>query len=51
MLKLLFALLYQRFHFLRKDAGLQLRIERPVADLSDGIVADGLASRRGQRRL
>ncbi|MEO3807064.1 methyltransferase, FxLD system [Nonomuraea sp. B1E8] len=34
----------QRFHFLRKAAGLRLRTERSVADLLDGLVADQLAS-------
>ncbi|MEV5413393.1 methyltransferase, FxLD system [Thermopolyspora sp. NPDC052614] len=34
----------QRFHFLRKDGGLRLRTERPVAGLLDGLVADELAS-------
>jgi protein-L-isoaspartate(D-aspartate) O-methyltransferase len=30
----------QRFHFLRKDAGLRLRTERPVGTLLDRLVAD-----------
>ncbi|WP_200797706.1 methyltransferase, FxLD system [Streptoalloteichus hindustanus] len=34
----------QRFHFLRKDSGLRLRTERPVADLLDKLVAHELAS-------
>ncbi|CAL9360274.1 Protein-L-isoaspartate O-methyltransferase [Streptomyces sp. enrichment culture] len=34
----------QRFHFLRKDGGLRLRTEHPVADLLDRLVADQLAS-------
>ncbi|MCP2257228.1 protein-L-isoaspartate(D-aspartate) O-methyltransferase [Streptoalloteichus tenebrarius] len=37
------ALRNQRFHFLRKDGGLRLRTERPVADLLDQLVADDLA--------
>ncbi|WP_283135436.1 methyltransferase, FxLD system [Rhizohabitans arisaemae] len=34
----------QRFHFLRKDAGLRLRTERSVAALLDDLVAEHLAS-------
>lgn len=34
----------QRFHFLRKDSGLRLRTERPVADLLEGLVADQVIS-------
>ncbi|WUH90316.1 methyltransferase, FxLD system [Streptomyces sp. NBC_00433] len=30
----------QRFHFLRKDAGLRLRTEHPAADLLDRLVSD-----------
>ncbi len=30
----------RRFHFLRKDAGVRLRTEQPVADLLDQLVAD-----------
>lgn len=32
----------RRFHFLRKDAGVRLRTEQPVADLLDQLVADGV---------
>lgn len=38
------ALRDQRFHFLRKDAGLRLRTERSAAGLLDKLVADELAS-------
>ena len=38
------ALSDQRFHFLRKDKGLRLRTERPVADLLDRLVAHELIS-------
>ncbi|WP_371565090.1 methyltransferase, FxLD system [Streptomyces canus] len=34
------ALAGRRFHFLRKDAGVRLRTEQPVADLLDQLVAD-----------
>ncbi|WP_405088645.1 methyltransferase, FxLD system [Microbispora sp. NBC_01389] len=34
----------QRFHYLRKDGGLRLRIKRPAAALLDRLVADQLAS-------
>ncbi|MFI0724362.1 methyltransferase, FxLD system [Streptomyces sp. NPDC021224] len=34
----------QRFHFLRKDAGLRLRTEHPVLDLLEKLVADGQIS-------
>jgi protein-L-isoaspartate(D-aspartate) O-methyltransferase len=30
----------QRFHFLRKDAGIRLRTERPAAAMLDGLVAE-----------
>ncbi|WP_415943456.1 methyltransferase, FxLD system [Streptomyces sp. 067-1] len=36
------ALAKHRFHFLRKDAGVRLRTEQPVADLLDQLVADGV---------
>ncbi|GGW04103.1 MULTISPECIES: methyltransferase, FxLD system [Streptomyces] len=34
------ALAGQRFHFLRKDAGVRLRTEQPATDLLDQLVAD-----------
>ncbi|MEU1273510.1 methyltransferase, FxLD system [Streptomyces sp. NPDC005799] len=34
----------QRFHFLRKDAGLRLRTERPVGALLDRLVTEHLAT-------
>ncbi|SBT90999.1 protein-L-isoaspartate(D-aspartate) O-methyltransferase [Streptomyces sp. DI166] len=34
------ALTGRRFHFLRKDAGVRLRIEQPAADLLDQLVAE-----------
>ncbi|WP_327720386.1 methyltransferase, FxLD system [Streptomyces sp. NBC_00490] len=38
------ALAGRRFHFLRKDAGVRLRTEQPVADLLDQLVADHVIS-------
>ncbi|GAB3164083.1 methyltransferase, FxLD system [Myceligenerans halotolerans] len=34
----------QRFHFLRKDAGVRLRTEHPTGALLDQLVADGLTT-------